>query len=229
MKHIKKTILTVILTALVTVAGTFLYLKPTQTLIDLSDIAIGKPCSPGYPEDTKGLQCYFYGEVDSQTGTRPGIWILPDLRSRYQGSYEDFLSDWKKYETPDGKVEFEYPQVWFINDLNLQSGIVAIGMGQPAEIPPYIMIEEVQKNGVSINDRIADIKRNSSAFLKNSVTLNGSEVIRLDVAPTSNLSNETVYLFIDKGEYYIDVTAPKFNDPLYDFPTEYLLSTLVIR
>lgn len=239
MKINKKLILLIILTFLISVFLTYLFLEKKEInlkstsnsdISNSSEIVIGKPCSyNGSSEliDTKGLQCYFYGDTDSQKGIRSGIWIKPDIRYRSLGSYSDYFSAWKKYESPDHKISFNYHSSWAVNESNLKDNVISIGAGQPFE--PFIYIEKVAKNSISMNDRIQSIKDENSTVLVGAVSLSGSNFIRLDVAPTSNIFTESTYLLIDKGDYYLIVTAPKYNDPLFDFPIEYFLSTFSLK
>ncbi|MDP3800096.1 MAG: hypothetical protein Q8Q90_01600 [bacterium] len=221
---IKKTILLIILTAIVAIGGTYLFLE------NKSGVAIGKPCSYNGAEvmDTKGLQCYFYGEAP-ETGGRSGIWIKPDLRQISDWSeYKNYVSNWKKYTSPDKKISFSYPQTWDINILNWKDGVIGILMGKPADIPPIINIEKIEKNAVTVEDRIGDARGDGNNVLEDQIILNGSEATRLYTISANNITQDSISIFIDKGDYYVAVSAPIFNDPLYDFPTLYLLSTFKV-
>lgn len=191
-----------------------------------NEIALGKPCNYQGP-DTNGFQCYYYGtEIP-----RSGIWIIPDLRYQpFESYFQAFPVNATRYETPDKKISFEYLKPWSVSEENWKElGTINVLMGKPSDIPPSIGVSVYQKNAVTVEDRIKQVKESASTVIENTIDLNGSTAIRLDTAPTNNLTEGSIVLFIDKGDYYVEVGAPIYNNPLYDFPTYYTLSTITVR
>lgn len=158
----------------------------------------------------------------------------PPASLRPEGeSYKDYISGWKQYESKDKKMSFEYPRNWRVDDNKGQGG-VNVGVGTPRDMVWLVQIGVVPKNGISMDDRIQDIKKDpelhSFSILEGNIFLGDVQALRLDVVPPCFSPNQgrAIYLFVDKKDYYISVAAQEFNDPLYDFPIEYLLSTIKI-
>lgn len=177
-----------------------------------------------------GLQCYFYDSKDSNGNEiipRRGIWIKPDLRYMSVDAiqYENYIKPWKKYESPDKVITFYYPQNWKVNESNWKDSELIIQSNDYFSVS----ISKIENNAITMEQRINDDKKDSTADMTD-VELNGSNGIRLDIAPKDNLGDqEQIKFYFQKDKYYVEVNAAKIGYALFDFPTEYLLSTIKIK
>lgn len=192
-------------------------------------IAVGNPCDVrgGTAIDTKGLQCYWYGEAPD----RRGVWIKPDIRPRILGAYMDYFTRWNYYRTPDGSVYFEYPKTWKVHadawktDHRLDIG----GARTMQDSPSWIQIETRDATYVPMEVAIRQIGANASSTLRTPVTLNGVNALRIDAAAKDTLSSDDVYLFVPRDKGYVYVHASRYHDPYYDFPIEAVLQSIKVR
>lgn len=243
----------VIFLLLIIIAGAIVFKKEIITLkkskqslsqkFSSVDATVGSPCGVnnldnGNILNPNGLQCYFYDSQDSNGNEilpRRGVWIKPNIKggATFQNnSYADFIdkSKIKTYQTPDQSISFSYPQNWKVITSNWQSdGVIGI-LTDPNDASISLQISKIKNNAVTVEDRINDIKKSSSTVLENTYTVNGSEVITLDTAPSNNLNGEGgMSWFFKKNGYYVEVEAPKTGYAVMDFPIEYLLSTIKIK
>lgn len=173
-----------------------------------------------------GWQCYYQ---DMPDGSRQGTWIIPDLNriALDSSKYQPLLTDWKQYTSPKGEISFSYPAAtWSVNTQNEKDGQVLVTMGNPQDIPPFIVIEIVPKNGVSMEDRIKEELSAPGRVSRDAVMLGGVTTTVLNSKAPLSIGEDHVSLYADHGDYYVHIAAPLYKDPLYDFPTAVLLSSI---
>ncbi|HOW60154.1 MAG TPA: hypothetical protein P5548_00060 [Candidatus Moranbacteria bacterium] len=194
------------------------------------ELAVGNSCDNSNKNNPNpdGLQCYFYDSKDAsgkEVNPRKGVWIKPNIASALVDAkeYEKYLKEWRKYESSDKIISFNYPQNWKIYKNNLDDISIFI------DSENSINISKIEKNSVTMEDRINDEKKNKTV-LQSNITL-GSDGIKLDVASVDNISGIEGYqeFFFQKNGYHIEIIAPKFGIAEYDFPINYLLSTIKIK
>ncbi len=198
----------------------------------VAEITVGSPCdvNNGNILNSKGLQCYFYDSLDSSGNEifpRHGVWIKPDLRNMQIDSklYEIYFKSWKKYVSPDKTISFSYPQNWKVDESSWKDGNLSI---QSSDYSP-ISISKIENNAITIEQRISD-DENDRPFERTIIELNGVSGTRLDIAPKDNLSDqEQIKFYFQKDKYYVELSVAKAGYAAYDFPTEYLLSTIKIK
>lgn len=200
-----------------------------------AEAAIGSPCGVNNLDNSNilnpnGLQCYFYDSQDSNGNNifpRRGVWIKPDLRYPLVNvipTYENYIKSWKKYVSPDKTITFFYPQNWEVNELNWKDGVLSIQSNDFLSVS----ISKIENNAITMEQRISADEKDST-FIKTNIDLNGSDGIRLDIAPKDNLSDQAIVYFFQKDKYYVEINIAKTGYAIYDFPTEYLLSTIKIK
>lgn len=199
-------------------------------------VSVSKPCN--YSDlnsvDNKGLQCFFLNGTSLETGS--GIWIKPVINSPGSEPYSGVFEEWKTYTSPDKSFSFKYPRIWQVVG-NLWSGtvdsqgLIYVAMTLDKQTLPNstnsILIEKIRTN--NIIDIINNQTKGSSVVLQNQTVVNNSQAVRLDIAPNNNLGNQKIVLIIKTKEYYLVVSAFKYNNPFIDFPTEVLLRTIKVK
>lgn len=158
----------------------------------------------------------------------------PSPSYRTIGLYQDYISGWKQYESADKKISFKYPKVWTVNDKDRNNiMVISTPSKAPGDFAILLSIQTIPQNAISMDEQIKNIKNNpinGGKILEQQISLGTVQATRLDGVPSCFSPNQgrAIELFIDKKDYYVRVSAQEFNDPLFDFPIEYLLSTIRI-
>jgi hypothetical protein len=190
--------------------------------------ALGKPCTYGEPF-VKGLQCYFYGEVDESIGMRHSMWIVPTLPiiNSFQLVDKTFYNaatvSWKSYRSPDGKVSFKIPAGTTMELIDNSYVIF------DHETPIFSIDKFIENEDLDTRANIILDNGEVSLVNKEEVTFEGENATAITTAGQSNFDGYKYYLLTERDGQQYQVNISLYGNSFYEFMANAFLTTVSLK